>query len=312
MSEKPVVAAIAGHLPRRRPRAFAGGALSRRECGRQTGLARSEARTAAGRRRHTAAAAARRRRDRDQHDRERRASAGEAAREDRPPRPRGRRRSGGCGDGIRRFEGIRYEAAAPRRATSRSTNRISRRFASSRAMASRRSFRICPRRCAASTPSKPPASRSSEGLAIERRCFVELMQTPESQSLRHAFFAERAASKIDGVPESTPVRKIDKAAVIGAGTMGGGISICFLNAGIPVWLRRNEQGGTRQGHRAHRRHLRRTGQEGQARASRARPPLGAHHADARLRRRSPGRHRHRGGVRIDGSQAAGVHRRSIA
>jgi 3-hydroxyacyl-CoA dehydrogenase len=74
------------------------------------------------------------------------------------------------------------------------------------------------------------------GLANERRMFVELMQTPESQSLRHAFFAERAAGKIDGIPESTAVRKVDKAAVIGAGTMGSGISICFLNAGIPVWL----------------------------------------------------------------------------
>ncbi len=75
-----------------------------------------------------------------------------------------------------------------------------------------------------------------EGLAFERRCFVELMESPESKSLRHAFLAERRASKIDGVPESTPVRKIEKAAVIGAGTMGGGITICFLNAGIPVWL----------------------------------------------------------------------------
>ena len=74
------------------------------------------------------------------------------------------------------------------------------------------------------------------GLANERRMFVELMQTPQSQSLRHAFFAERAAGKIDGIPESTAVRKIDKAAIIGAGTMGSGICICFLNAGIRTWL----------------------------------------------------------------------------
>ncbi|HZF16424.1 MAG TPA: 3-hydroxyacyl-CoA dehydrogenase NAD-binding domain-containing protein [Steroidobacteraceae bacterium] len=75
-----------------------------------------------------------------------------------------------------------------------------------------------------------------EGLAYERRCFAELMESAESKSLRHAFLAERAASKIEGVPESTAVRPIARAAVIGAGTMGGGITICFLNAGIPVWL----------------------------------------------------------------------------
>ena len=86
-----------------------------------------------------------------------------------------------------------------------------------------------------------------EGLAFERRCFVELMQSPESQSLRHAFFAERAASKVHDVPESTPVRKIEKAAVIGAGTMGGGISICFLNAGIAVWLVEANKEGLEKG-----------------------------------------------------------------
>ncbi len=73
-----------------------------------------------------------------------------------------------------------------------------------------------------------------EGLAVERRLFVELMQTPESRALRHAFFAERAASKIPDVPEDTPTRPIRSAAVIGAGTMGGGIAMNFANAGIPV------------------------------------------------------------------------------
>ena len=75
-----------------------------------------------------------------------------------------------------------------------------------------------------------------EGLAYERALFVELVQTPESKALRHAFFGERAASKIGDVPEDTPVRKIAKVAVIGAGTMGGGITMNFLNAGIPVTM----------------------------------------------------------------------------
>ncbi len=75
-----------------------------------------------------------------------------------------------------------------------------------------------------------------DGLATERQLFAELMVTPVSRALRHAFFAERAASKIPDVPESTPVRPIASAAIIGAGTMGTGIAINFLNAGIPVFL----------------------------------------------------------------------------
>jgi 3-hydroxyacyl-CoA dehydrogenase len=75
-----------------------------------------------------------------------------------------------------------------------------------------------------------------EGLARERAMFLEMVQTPESKALRHAFFAERAASKIPDVPEDTPTRPIASAAVIGAGTMGGGIAMNFANAGIPVKL----------------------------------------------------------------------------
>ena len=73
-----------------------------------------------------------------------------------------------------------------------------------------------------------------EGLKTERELFMELVQTNESKALRHAFFAERAASKIPDVPEDTPKREIKSAAVIGAGTMGGGIAMNFANAGIPV------------------------------------------------------------------------------
>ncbi len=74
------------------------------------------------------------------------------------------------------------------------------------------------------------------GLLAERDIFNNLMQTPESRALRHVFFAERATSKIADVPEDTPKRSIDSVAVIGAGTMGGGIAMCFLNVGIPVRL----------------------------------------------------------------------------
>jgi len=80
-----------------------------------------------------------------------------------------------------------------------------------------------------------------DGMKFEREGFTALMFTPESKALRHAFFAERAASKIPDVPETTPVRAINKIAVIGAGTMGGGISMNFLNAGIPVVILETQQ-----------------------------------------------------------------------
>ena len=72
------------------------------------------------------------------------------------------------------------------------------------------------------------------GMTTERELFINLMWTPESKALRHIFMAERAASKIPDVPSDTPLRTIGSVAVIGAGTMGGGISMNFLNAGIPV------------------------------------------------------------------------------
>jgi 3-hydroxyacyl-CoA dehydrogenase len=73
-----------------------------------------------------------------------------------------------------------------------------------------------------------------EGMKVERENFLALVQTTESKALRHYFFGERAAAKIPDVPEETPKRPIKSAAVIGAGTMGGGIAMNFANAGIPV------------------------------------------------------------------------------
>jgi len=75
-----------------------------------------------------------------------------------------------------------------------------------------------------------------EGLRLEREAFVSLMATPQARALRHVFTAERAARKIPGLPQDTPLRAIRKVGVIGAGTMGGGITMNFLNAGIPVVL----------------------------------------------------------------------------
>jgi 3-hydroxyacyl-CoA dehydrogenase len=73
-----------------------------------------------------------------------------------------------------------------------------------------------------------------KGMAFERETFTALMFTPECKALRHAFVAERATTKIPDVPADTPTRALKKLAVIGAGTMGGGIAMNFLNAGMPV------------------------------------------------------------------------------
>ena len=78
-------------------------------------------------------------------------------------------------------------------------------------------------------------------MRVEREGFLSLVTTPESRALRHMFFAQRAASKIDDVPADTPKRDIKTVAVIGTGTMGGGISMNFLNAGIPVKILETKQ-----------------------------------------------------------------------
>lgn len=73
-----------------------------------------------------------------------------------------------------------------------------------------------------------------KGLERERELFTELVTSPESAAMRHIFFAERLAAKIKDLPKDTVLRDIKKVAIIGGGTMGGGIAMCFANVGIPV------------------------------------------------------------------------------
>ncbi len=80
------------------------------------------------------------------------------------------------------------------------------------------------------------AATFEEGLKEARRLFMELMTGPQSAAQRYAFFAERQANKIPDVPDDTQVIAIKKVGIIGAGTMGGGISMNFVNAGIPVTI----------------------------------------------------------------------------
>ena len=75
-----------------------------------------------------------------------------------------------------------------------------------------------------------------EGMAFERTEFMKLMMGSQSAAQRHMFFAERQAAKIDGLPKDTSLRDIKKVGVIGAGTMGGGITMNFLSAGVPVTI----------------------------------------------------------------------------
>jgi len=75
-----------------------------------------------------------------------------------------------------------------------------------------------------------------EGMVVEGKGIGELMQGTESQALRYMFFSEREVAKLPDVPKDTPLRDINTAAVLGAGTMGGGIAMNFANAGIPVTI----------------------------------------------------------------------------
>ncbi|RXG94070.1 3-hydroxyacyl-CoA dehydrogenase NAD-binding domain-containing protein [Bradyrhizobium zhanjiangense] len=75
-----------------------------------------------------------------------------------------------------------------------------------------------------------------EGLKKEREGFLKLVASDQSKAQRYAFFAEREAAKIAGVPDGTKSRSVNRVAILGAGTMGGGIAMSFANAGIPVTL----------------------------------------------------------------------------
>jgi 3-hydroxyacyl-CoA dehydrogenase len=86
-----------------------------------------------------------------------------------------------------------------------------------------------------------------EGLLLERIAFVDLLNSTASKALRHVFFATRAAAKIPDVPSSTPQRAVKSVAVIGAGTMGGGIAMNFANSGVPVTVLETSQAALDKG-----------------------------------------------------------------
>jgi 3-hydroxyacyl-CoA dehydrogenase len=93
-----------------------------------------------------------------------------------------------------------------------------------------------PLACIDAIEASTTAPTFDEGVAKEREIFLTLLQGSESRAIRHVFFAERAAAKIPDIPTQTPTRSVTSVGVIGAGTMGGGITMNFLNAGLPVTL----------------------------------------------------------------------------
>jgi 3-hydroxyacyl-CoA dehydrogenase len=97
--------------------------------------------------------------------------------------------------------------------------------------------------CVRDTFEKPFA----QAVADERAAFLRLLDDPRSKALRHVFFAEREAAKIANIPDGTKPRRVDRAAVLGAGTMGAGIAMCFANAGIPVRVIETDQAAMERG-----------------------------------------------------------------
>ena len=102
----------------------------------------------------------------------------------------------------------------------------------------------------------------ADGVKKERELFGKLMGGTQSAAMRHYFFAERAANKIDDVPKDTPLIPIRKVGVIGAGTMGGGITMNFLSAGIPVTILEMAEDALDRGTRTMRKNYENTAKKG--------------------------------------------------
>ena len=126
-----------------------------------------------------------------------------------------------------------------------------------------------------------------EGIKTERRLFAELENSDEAKALRYAFFAEREVAKIPGQPKDLALPEIKTAAVVGAGTMGGGIAMSLADFGLSGEAPRRVARGAGQGHAAHPRQLRRQRQARQPGAGEDGQAPGPDRAGRRPTRRSP-------------------------
>jgi 3-hydroxyacyl-CoA dehydrogenase len=86
-----------------------------------------------------------------------------------------------------------------------------------------------------------------EGCKVEQKLFIDCLFSQQSKSLIHVFFSEREVNKIPDIPKETPIIPVRSAAVVGAGTMGGGIAMVLANAGLPVILKEADQAALDRG-----------------------------------------------------------------
>jgi len=114
----------------------------------------------------------------------------------------------------------------------------------------------------------------AEGVKKERELFGKLMTGTQSKAMRHYFFAERAANKIDDIPADTPLIDIKKVGIIGAGTMGGGIAMNFLSAGIPVTILEMKQEALDRGTATMRKNYEATAKKGRMTAEQVEQAMG--------------------------------------
>ncbi len=123
------------------------------------------------------------------------------------------------------------------------------------------------------------------GSGRERELFADCVVSTESKALRHLFFAEREAAKVPDIPKTRRPATIRHAAVVGAGTMGGGIAMTYANAGIPVLLKDVDEAALERGLATIRRNYDVDDVEGQDDArTQVEQDDGAHHADDDVRR----------------------------
>ncbi|SMH62799.1 3-hydroxyacyl-CoA dehydrogenase NAD-binding domain-containing protein [Azospirillum agricola] len=114
----------------------------------------------------------------------------------------------------------------------------------------------------------------ADGMKRERELFLSCMDSPQRRGLIHAFFSERDVAKVPGLPAGTPIRNIASVAIIGAGTMGGGIAMCFANAGIPVRLLEAKEDALTNGVAAIRRNYEATAKKGKLTAEQVETRMG--------------------------------------
>ncbi|XAP77602.1 3-hydroxyacyl-CoA dehydrogenase NAD-binding domain-containing protein [Citromicrobium bathyomarinum] len=114
----------------------------------------------------------------------------------------------------------------------------------------------------------------AEGVKKERELFGKLMTGTQSKAMRHYFFAERAANKVDDIPADTPLIDIKKVGIIGAGTMGGGIAMNFLSAGIPVTILEMKQDALDRGTATMRKNYEATAKKGRMTAEQVEQAMG--------------------------------------